>query len=395
MAQGSKKEKKENRGVRTRDVLVPMIIPVLFGIVIGVWLMKYLISIYGALDGKVYLVLYSCLGMCMLSILLNIIFHEAGHLIFGLLTGYSFLSFRIFSLTFIRENGKLRCKRFSVPGTAGQCLLAPPKGSIEELPYRLYNYGGVIINFFVSVLCILPMLIFPQLSIHGRFLLGGFAAGGIMLGITNGLPLKAFGIANDGYNVKSIKRDLIAKSSFRFQLELVRRQSEGERLRDMPEEWFELPEEADLTNVMNAFILYMKYNRNLDRMDLGAARDCLYRLDTVLPKLPTAYRNLTNIGLLFLAIINGDSKEETEQYLTKQSKALIKGARNEINLGRIAYAYYKLYMKDEKKAKECRKRLVKLAGRYPMQAEADMNMMLMEYVDQLSESGIDDLSEKV
>lgn len=381
-----KNSKKENRGGSKRDFLVSLILPVFIGVVAGVWLASYMRSIYGTLDGKAFIVLYSCLGMCVLSVLINIILHEAGHLIFGLLTGYSFLSFRIFSLTFIRENGRLRCKRYSVPGTAGQCLLAPPNGAVEELPFRLYNYGGVIINLFVSFLIILPILMFPQLSIHGRFMLGGFAAGGILLGITNGLPVKAFGIANDGYNVKSIKRDPVAKSSFRLQLELVRRQSEGQWLRDMPEEWFELPEGADLTNVMNAFILYMRYNRNLDRMDLVAARDSLLKLDTVLPKLPYAYRNLTNMGLLFLAILNGDSKEETEQYLTKQCKALIKGARNEINLGRVAYAYYKLYTKDEKKAKECRKRLDKLAGRYPIQAEADMNLMLIEYVDQLSES---------
>ena len=356
-----KKEKKGNRGVRSRVILMSLLLPVAIGIIIGVWMVSYLVGVYGEMNGKVMVIIYSSLGMSFVSIYLNIIFHEAGHLLFGLLTGYSFLSFRIYSLTFIREQGKLRLKKFSIPGTAGQCLMAPPVGPIDKLPYRLYNYGGVLMNFVISFLAFLPMLLFPQLSIHGKFLLGGFAAGGFMLGLTNGLPLKAFGIANDGYNVKSIQKDPVARNSFRLQLELYRRQSAGDRLKDMPEEWFTLPEEAELSNVMNAYLLYMAYNRDLDRMDFASAKSNLNVLDQVLPKLPISYRNVTNLGFLFLAILNGDSEEETEQYLTKQSKLLMKSARSEINIRRIAYAYYKLYHKDEKAAEVCRRSLLKLA----------------------------------
>ncbi len=373
------------RGGRSRGMLMSLLISVAIGIVIGVWMVSYMLGVYGEMNKEVILILYSSLAMSLLSIYLNILFHEAGHLIFGLLTGYSFLSFRIYSLTIIREQGKLRFKRFSVPGTAGQCLMAPPDVPIEELPYCLFNYGGVIINLAVSLLVILPMFLFPQLSLHGKFLLGGFAAGGILLGLSNGLPLVVFGMANDGYNVKAIKQDPAARNSFRLQLELVRRESAGERLKDMPEELFTLPEGAVLTNVMNAYLIYMAYNRNLDRMDLTSAKDSLSLLDSVLPKLPVSYRNITNLGFLFLSILNGDSKEETEQYSTKQSKLLIKSARNEINIRRIAYAYYRLYCKNEKAAEDCRRSILKLAGRYPIQAEAEMNLMLMEYIDHLYE----------
>ena len=60
------------------------------------------------------------------AIVLNTFFHELGHLIFGLLTGYRFLSFRIFGLMLTRESGSLRFKKHSMPGTLGQCLMAPP-----------------------------------------------------------------------------------------------------------------------------------------------------------------------------------------------------------------------------------------------------------------------------
>ena len=46
--------------------------------------------------------------------LFHIIIHEGGHLIFGLLSGYSFVSFRVGSLTLIREDGKFKLKRFVI-----------------------------------------------------------------------------------------------------------------------------------------------------------------------------------------------------------------------------------------------------------------------------------------
>ena len=57
----------------------------------------------------------------------QIILHEGGHLLCGLLTGYQFVSFRIGSWMWQKENGRIRLRRFSLAGTGGQCLLAPPE----------------------------------------------------------------------------------------------------------------------------------------------------------------------------------------------------------------------------------------------------------------------------
>ncbi len=378
------KSSRHKRGSARLEKLLALFISIVIGSIIGVWMVSYLAGEYGAMNGRVILIIYSSLGMCLLSLYLNIIFHEGGHLIFGLLTGYSFLSFRIYSLTITREEGKLRCKRYSVPGTSGQCLMVPPAVQSDQLPFLLYNFGGVIMNFLISILAILPMILFPQLSLQGKFLLGGFAAGGILLGLMNGLPTKLYGIANDGYHVKSILRNPIARNSFRLQLELIKRETLGERLRDMPEEWFQLPEGAEPSNVINAYLLYMNFNRNLDRMDFASAKDSLNLLNAVLLKLPSSYRNITELGYLFLSILEGAATEEIEQYLTKQCKRLIKAARNEMNIRRIAYAYYRLYTRSEKEAEDCRRSLLKLAKHYPIRAEAQRNLMLMGYIDELA-----------
>lgn len=58
-------------------------------------------------------------------IFIQIIIHEAGHLVFGLLSGYEFVSFRIGSITLAKYDNKYCFKRFHIAGTGGQCLMMP------------------------------------------------------------------------------------------------------------------------------------------------------------------------------------------------------------------------------------------------------------------------------
>lgn len=375
---------KELRQGNSRATIITLLICVAIGMAAGIFLVQYLIKIYGDFTLEAILVLYGTLAMCLVGIYLHVILHEAGHMVFGLLTGYQFLSFRIYSITFVKVEGRIKRKKSGIPGTSGQCLMIPPKTVGEQFPYRLYNYGGIMMNFLVSLLAILFIPIFPETAIPTRFLLGAFVAAGLMIGIMNGLPVKGFGIANDGYNVRSMKKDPQARKAFRLQLEVAALQNSGTRLKDMPSEWFLLPEEADLTNVMNAYILNLAYNRELDRLDFAAAKEVLNQMIPLLPKLPAGYRNFANLGYLFLALVNGESREIVERYLTKQCRLLIKSAKNEINLLRTAYAYHLIYEKDTKAAEQAYHRLQELAGRYPVLAEAEMNLMLAEYLQKIN-----------
>jgi len=80
------------------------------------------------------------------TIYLDVFIHEAGHLLFGLLTGYKFSSFRVFSRLWMRdESGRLCMKRYKLPGTAGQCLMEPPELVDGKMPTGLYNRGGSIV----------------------------------------------------------------------------------------------------------------------------------------------------------------------------------------------------------------------------------------------------------
>lgn len=127
---------------------------VLCGAVLGVMAAKIL---FAAADrsssfGEYLAALAGLAVLTAAALYLQIILHEGGHLVCGLLSGYRFVSFRIGSWMLQKENGKLCLHRYTLAGTGGQCLLAPPEMTNGKMPYQLYNLGGVLMNLFTAVL---------------------------------------------------------------------------------------------------------------------------------------------------------------------------------------------------------------------------------------------------
>ena len=97
------------------------------GIIIG----KNMTSISSSLPFErliielIFLAVFGIIGF-----ILHIIIHEAGHMVLGLLTGYSFVSFRIFSFMWVNDNGHIRFTRYKVNFAPGQCIMLPP--SLDE-----------------------------------------------------------------------------------------------------------------------------------------------------------------------------------------------------------------------------------------------------------------------
>ena len=179
------------------------------------------------------------------SIFLQVLLHEGGHLVCGLATGYRFVSFRIFNLTFIRKDGKLCIKRFSLAGTGGQCLLTPPERPLEDIPTTLYNLGGVLANLLTAILAFLPLLTVDGLPYLLKFFLLMLSLIGILLAGMNGIPMKMGGIGNDADNMCLLLKDSKSKQALVTQLRINALVQEGMRPKDMPAEWFSQTEDIN------------------------------------------------------------------------------------------------------------------------------------------------------
>ena len=197
----------------------------------------------------------------LVAFILQIVLHEGGHLLFGLLSGYRFVSFRIFNWTLIRQEGKFRLKRFGIAGTGGQCLMLPPDKPLEEIPVVLYHWGGVIVNMSVALLAFVVWYVVEDPSpLLAQFLVMMCFAG-VSLGLLNGIPFKR-GITNDAANVRLMRKYPKSKKAMIVQLRVNACIQEGIRIKDMPEEWFAWVDDIDYGEPMQLIYLDLVTGHN-------------------------------------------------------------------------------------------------------------------------------------
>ena len=153
-----------------------------------------------------------------ISFILQVIIHEAGHLVFGLLSGYRFISFRVFDFKIIKDqNGELKIRFERLAGTGGQCLMRAPEYVEGKFRYKLYLLGGVTFNLVFSIVFWLVLPSYYTLL---------FALIGYALAFLNLIPMGF----NDGMTFYHASKDETTRFILFLQLEYVYYQSIGKNL---------------------------------------------------------------------------------------------------------------------------------------------------------------------
>ena len=207
-----------------------------------------------------------CILIFYFSFIIQVVIHEAGHLIFGLISGYEFISFRVGSITIVKDEGKFKLKKFKIKGTGGQCLMMPKTNNYEELRYILYNLGGILMNAITSIISLI-VLMSVDTNKYIKVILFTLIFVGVLCIITNGIPMKFGGISNDGYNTIAISRDKFIKYCFYIQLKVNGLAYKGIRIKDMPIEWFNIEDGIDLNNPMVTCLRIMEANYYQDKLN--------------------------------------------------------------------------------------------------------------------------------
>lgn len=319
---------------------------------------------------------------------LHIITHEFGHLVFGTLTGHRFKSFRIFNLLWQRDtDGKIRLYRYKLAGTGGQCLLQPPPLKDGDMPYVLYNLGGVIFNFLLAALGMLASVVWSQaaaLAVFGRIL---FVLG-MMMGLENILPLP--GIANDGGNLLALTKSKEARQSLWVQMMGIVKISEGTRVKDFPEEWFRMPNDEQLQNRMEAVMAVYVCDRLMDQHQFAQAQetiDSLLERDTALI---SVHLNLLRCNALFCELVGDCNAEKVEGYVTSGLTAFWKTMATSPEVLKTRYAYEKLYKKNQEEAANVMAAFEKVAATYPYACQIAADRELLAIVDEKAGNEKDD-----
>lgn len=302
--------------------------------------------------------------------------HELGHLICGLLCGYKFVSFRIFNYTFIKEDGKIRIKKFAVAGTGGQCLLTPPDLPIEQIPTGWYNFGGVLANI-ILLLIVLPFF-FLDLNPFVAEALGIFVCTDVIMILLNGIPMKANGVGNDGYNMKLLKNNLLSKQGIVNQLRANALIQNGVRPKDMPDDLFSNPKDINYKNALELSIPLMYASRLIDRMEYEEAlteMEALYaHKDEIMP----LYVKEIACELAFLHLRTGNV-EKAEKLLDKDLRKYINTYRKMMSSKERILVAMALYLdKDEAKARNLYEQFNARKNEYLLQGEVKSDLALIE-----------------
>lgn len=310
--------------------------------------------------------------------------HEAGHLVFGLMSGYRFVSYRIFGLMWLRDGDRTRFCRYKLAGTGGQCLMEPPGDAPEaEFPVLLYNLGGSLMN-----------LICAALGFALAWALRGLPAAALALNLTgvvgvgyaviNGVPMTLNLVNNDGRNALELRRDPAARRAFWIQLKISALNSRGVRAKDMPEDWFALPDEAGMKNGLTASLAVFAANRLMDARRFDEAEALMERLLQNPGAMPGVYRTLLDSDLMYCKW-TGATPPESEPEPDKARLKAMKALKNLPSVMRTEYALALLRDRDAAKAASVKKRFDALAQSYPYPVELEAERELMERAERRRE----------
>ena len=303
--------------------------------------------------------------------------HELGHLIFGLLSGYSFCSYRIGNLMWVKLPEGIKLRRMSIAGTGGQCLMTPPEPKDGKIPVFLYNFGGVLVNLIIAVLLFVlyvptrSMPILPYVFIIG-------AEFSLIMAIFNGVPIKIGGIANDGLNAFALTKDKNANAAIRQQLLIISEQTKGARIADMPEEWFSLPDDADMNHHAVAAVIYCNRLMELEMFD--EAEKSILQLINADINLVAIHRSMLVSDLIYCLLLRGET-ERAARYYTKEQKSYMNALKSTPSILRTEYALAICKIEGAKNAEEVRRSFEKIAKKYPYQTDIALDNKLISLIE--------------
>ena len=177
--------------------------------------------------------------------------HELGHMLFGFVSGYKFVYFKLFGFVIFKKEDKWQTVRDGSRGAIGQCLMRPDFEYSNKMPYRLYNAGGCIANFTFALLCFLLIFKYGQ----NPFAIAGILVNVIFV-IINIIPSKSMG--SDGYHLTHIGKTNDNKRAYWLELNMTGDILQGKKFSEMPSHYFDF-EATDLHLENVCASLYMQY----------------------------------------------------------------------------------------------------------------------------------------
>lgn len=348
--------------------ILKFILGILAGAAIGfaiVLLLIHIIDGKDALDNmkggnvnwwKVFLSVMCAMVSLVMSVVIHFALHEVGHMLFGIATGYRFLSIRLFKYAIIKdEHGRLTFKTFNISGTGGQCIMDLPHDTdAYKMPFFWHYAGGVIVNILLVAISVLLLKCFDMGMVGTNFFMT-MACAGVIIALSNGVPMSQNGLNNDAKNIQQLYKYKSSRKYFLRMMHMTNMLAQGTRLKDMPKEWFEdvPPNDTNEYFALAYRINYISWLEDCGRLD--EARRVCEQLDELDKPLPLMLKLEKDGEHVMCELLTTKRQEVVEKLLTQQVRVYI-NANKTFSAAKLAVAYMValLYDKDPKAAEALR-----------------------------------------
>ncbi len=349
-------------------------LPIILAAAISIYLGYYLGN---AVSDNPILIFTAAVAL-LISVFLQIILHELGHLVAGLLSGYSFHSFNVMGFVLLIEDNKPKIKRQRLAGIGGQCIMQPPLIKDQDIPFTIYLASGVAFNVLFSLASAL-LLFVGDAGLNVAVVV--FCAVGLYFTATNGIPLGKKDIVNDFDNLLSLKRNPDLVRYFFVQL-TVANLAQSERLKNMPPDLFELPQSHLNNEILASSVAMFRFNMLIDSMRFTEARELGARLCEEY-SLASLHKFILFNDLVFLELIAENREDELNKLNLSIDKGIKKAMIEYPSVLRTDYVFELLHNKNPEKAQEVLSRFEKVALSYALKTDIESERELIGYARNL------------
>ena len=262
--------------------------------------------------------------------------------------------------------------------------MSPPDLVEGRMPVLLYNLGGVFMNVASALLSGGLWLLLRESPLPSA-LLGMFTLTGLAMALMNGLPMRVGMVDNDGRNALSLMRNPGAIRAFWAQMKAVEATSRGVRAKDMPEEWFALPEEEGMEDSISAGAWVLACNRLMDEHRFSEADGRMERILSRPGGLSGLHRAMLLSDRIYVELIGENRPEALAALLDKEQRKMMKAMKTSPSVLRTQYAYALLAEKNAAEAKKWLDLFEKVAKTYPYPVDVESERELMEIARQRAE----------
>lgn len=171
-------------------------------------------------------ILYQVIGL-IITFPVFVAVHEAGHMVFGLISGYSLLSYKVGPFEWYKSDDKIKFRILPLNAIVlGQCLMSPPKPKKKIKPkFHLYNAGGLIFSYLMDIIVIVLFILLINYDICFMFI--PIISISLFLTINNSIYQP--GGINDVCNYVLVKNNPKYIDSILYQLEMITNITNGKR----------------------------------------------------------------------------------------------------------------------------------------------------------------------